>query len=324
MRRIALRLLPLLGAAAAVLGLALGSVPASASTHAASKHAPVVHAGVNNQFYSEYLAGQSLDGNGSATFAGIWKQIEVQPETTCASYTHTGTGINETYACSPGSPGVAPDSVAAGDLLEHNLSSGGPAAGEALVLSDIRTATPNGNLTCGANEWTLEGGTGMVTFTAGGFPLPTTDLSPLYYFGAPVCFPANVADSEFMYVYHSSGHFETDFSAGPTSNNWNVLETLHGIPWGARTAAAGITTSTGVNAAQLSAGAVLAPTGNGVFESGHGNSVFGQGINFYKLGYDVWQGTEFGGTPSVSDPETLTVNPVSLVGPYGPSGITAP
>ena len=74
MRKIAWRLLPLLGAAAAVLGLALGSAPASASTAA-----PAHRGRRRRQHYSpESLAGFSSAGNGPWT-SRAWRQITVVP-----------------------------------------------------------------------------------------------------------------------------------------------------------------------------------------------------------------------------------------------------
>lgn len=282
-----LRIVPLLGAAAAVLGLAVsGASAASASTAAP---APVV-AGPVSTHWSESLAGQSADGNGPVDFQGVWRQITVEPQ----SATDTT------------------DSVAVGLLMAQNLAIGNEAYGEALVLND-----PSG---CGAGAWTVEAGAGTITLPSQPV-LPTSDLSPILYFGEPICLPANVTESEFLYEYHSSGHHEVDFSAGPSSTDYNVLQTDHIPGFTFRVPASGITTSTGANA-QLLLGQVLDPSGIGVFESGHGNSVFGQGVNLSTLQYDMWQGSENGTPPTVGNPQTLTTSP--MVGIYGVTGISAP
>ena len=307
MRKIAWRLLPLLGAAAAVLGLALGSVPASASTHAPAKHAPAVHAGNNNSFTSSAFAGYSLDGNGTLVVKGLWRQLVVPNEANV--------------------PPVPADTVVDGLIMANNLATGNYAVGEGLVLNDPKT-TASASCTAGSvdNQWTLEDGEGTITLGVNGKPtLPASKLHPILYYGGEICITG--AGSYFAYLYDSQKHHQVDFSAGPSSHDWNVLDQTFVPLTDFRTAGAGISAcSTGAQicpspdnaAADLISGSQFDGTGVGIFTNNTKNSVFGNGTNFYALGYDSWEGTVNGGAVTPTNPLTLAVNPsTTLVGPYG-------
>jgi hypothetical protein len=286
-----------LAGAVAVVGLALtGALPAGAATHPA-----VVHAGNVGTHYSAAFAGYNTDGNGQTEYNGIWRQVTVPDESTA-------------------SPAVPANTVADGIIMGGNLSKGSYAVAEALVFDDPSS-------TCLPTQWTLEEGTGSITLVGGQPVLPTSDLNPVLYFGSDVC--VNGGGTEFIYLYVSRKHHDADFSAGPSSKDWNVLDTMHGVPGIYRTAGAGISTcNTGdqlcnnpddVNgAADLISGSVFDGSGVAFFVNGQGNSVFGQGKNMYTENYTNWEGTVSGGPPTPTNPITLLTNPgLVLSGPYG-------
>ena len=293
MRKIAWRLLPLLGAAAAVLGLALGSAPASASTAA---HA-IVASNVGTH-YSPDLAGFSSAGNGSTIIDGAWRNLVV-----------------------PAEPSTIPaDTVVDGIIMGQNLSAGVAAAGEGLVLNDPASSCAPVN---GVGTWTLEAGQGSISLS--GQPvLPASDLSPIKFFGSDVCWVG--AGSEFAYIYDTHKYHDVDFSGGPSSNNWDVLSTQHADAFYYRTAGGGILTCStgdspcsGTNAANdLTQGSMFDGTGLAFYVNGQGNSVFGQGKNLLYLNYINWVGTQDGGAPTTGNLVTLNTNPLTMLsGPYG-------
>jgi hypothetical protein len=255
-----------------------------------SSAAPVGNVGTH---YSQSLAGFSLDGNGATVFDGIWRDLVVPPEPST----------------------VAADEVVDGMLLANNVSVGGHAFGMGLVLNDNVNSGA-----CGLGQYTLEAGTGTITLP-GQPTLPATDLSPLDYFGAPVCISASTGGREFAYEYNSHRHGEVDFSAGPSSNNWNVLRQEHGFLGHMLTGGAGVMATSGAALAELTLGNNFDGTGVGTFVDGQGNSVFGQGVNFAVQNYDSWQSTLNGGPPSVSNPFTLNTSPlVTLTGTHNSGG----
>src|SRR5271170_3875369 len=121
------KLCTLLAAIFAVAGLTFGAASASASTAAKDNPAGLRFSNVS-QFYSQSLAGTFLNGNGTVSFAGTWRQFSLPDESTA-------------------SPAIAPDHVAEGLVLTQYVT-GGFADAEAMVWDD-----PAG---CGAGTWTLE------------------------------------------------------------------------------------------------------------------------------------------------------------------------
>jgi hypothetical protein len=269
-------------AAATAGALALGTAGMASAANVGSR-------------YSADLAGFSTAGNGSTVYDGEWRQVTVPAEPST----------------------VTPDTVVAGIIMAHNLSTGGFAVAEGLVLND-----PAG---CGPGTWTVEGGTGTVTLP--GQPvLPASDLHPLLFFGEKQCFTGG--GSEFLYLYHSSKYALVHFSAGPSSKYWDVLATA-GVPVPVfRTTGAGILTCTTAvtacpsadnGASQLVQGSMFDGSGVGFYVNGQGNSVFGQGKNLYTQNYINWIGTETGGPPTTGNLVTLDTTPATtLFGPYGP------
>lgn len=277
----------------ATVGLALaGALPASASV------IPPIH-------FSTFLAGTHLQGNGTppngTIFNGTWRQVTVPDE-------------------SPAFPPVPANSVAVGIALTQ-FTTGGLADAEALVWDN-----PAG---CGAGMWTLEITPAAVPVASFPSPMPVTtaQLVPLHVvdpFAANVCIAG--AGSEFLYLYHSNATGQVDFSAGPGGHSWDILHTDFGQFQLFRSGDSGITTTTGLAASLLVNGTVLGSSGVGYFVQGRGNTTFGQGVNLTSLNYAVFEGTEFGGAPSVINPLSLTVNPLNPSSnlPFGAYQIDAP
>ena len=277
----------------ATVGLALGSAGAAG----ASVIPPIQ--------FSNHLAGTHLTQNGTlpngAIFNGTWRNVAVPDE-------------------SAAFPPVPANQVAVGIALTQ-FTTGGLADAEALVWDN-----PAG---CGAGKWTLEITPGPVVVASSPSPMPVTtaQLVPLHVvdpFAANVCITG--AGSQFLYLYHSIATGQVDFSAGPSSTNWDVLHTDFGQFQLFRSGDSGITTTAGGVAVLLISGTILADSGVGYFESGHGNTTFGQGVNLTKLNYQVFEGTLTGAPPqNIVNPPTLSVVPVNPSSAFdGAYAITAP
>lgn len=273
----------------------------------AANAAPAPHFGNVGSFYSTHLAGTFLSGNGLVTFAGTWRQFSLPDESAAPAYP------------APGS--IVPDDVAEGNVLTQYVT-GGYAYAEAMVLND----TVHSGACTGSNEYTLEYTPVPYDITAtvsNPEPVPASALVPIDSGGSPVVCVAG-GGSEFLFVYHSSGHHEVIFLAGPGAHNTNVYAVDYHQFITLRGGASGVTTTTAGNAGNLVNGNIVASSGVGYYESGHGNSTYADGQNLARLNYSVMQGTLSGGAPSVTDPETLTVSPTAVSEPYGAYGITAP
>ena len=145
-------------------------------------------------------------------------------------------------------------------------------------------------------------------------------LHPLEHLGAPIC-----GNQVFAYIYNSHKFHQIDYAGGMASNDYNVLETDFGILGTMHTGGAGVMTSSASVLNTLTLGANFSGAGIGVFVNGHGNSVFGQGVNVGKsLNYLDWDATQTGGTPSVANPMTLTESPSNLATANGNMSILVP
>jgi hypothetical protein len=223
--------------------------------------------------YGDHLAGYAIQGNGSEAFNDVRGTITVPSENSS----------------------VPADSIAVGVAMGQNVSTGGRTYGLGLVWDDPAS-------TCGATSWTLE--SGDTTNTTGPAPVPTSDLKPLLDFGSDFCVAGG--GSAYVEIYQSTGHAQLSYIAGPSESDNDVLATTHGVHGGFLDPGVGVTTTNGVDAADLTSGSLASFTRVGLDELLNGGSHSPtQRITFDAPNYGEYVGTETGGAPTTSDLVTL-------------------
>lgn len=252
------------------LGLAAGAIPA---------HAAATPAGT---YYSSYLGGYAA----TSVLQGL-------------------NDIRATIHVPSESTSVVPDQTVAGGLTLATGINGGDALGIGLVWN-----AKGGSGACtaadDANTWELEYTNSVKIDTPALEPVPLNLLTELPVGGSPVCLAGN--SSYYLEMYYSTYHHTVAFIAGPQEFvNENVLATIdhvHGVFFAA---GAGVDTTNGPDAADLTTGTLASFTRVGLDNLDNvSNPKSGtKRITFDAATTYAFVGTETGGSPSVSNLETL-------------------
>jgi hypothetical protein len=264
--------------------IALGGLALAAPAHAsAARPASATPAGT---YYSENLAGYAA----TSVLEGL-------------------NDIRATIHVPSESTSNVPDQTVAGGLTLATGINGGDALGIGLVWN-----APGGTGKCteagDANTWELEYTDSVKTGTPALEPVPLNLLTVLDVGGSPVCLTGGT--SYYLEMYYSTYHHSVAFIAGPQEfTNENVLATIdhvHGVFYAA---GAGVDTTSGTDAADLTTGTLASFTRVGLdnlYDTANPKSPTKR-ITFDAATTYSFVGTETGGSPSVSNPQTLTPGP---------------
>ena len=204
------------------------------------------------------------------------------------------------------STSTVPDQTVAGGLTLATGINGGDALGIGLVWN-----AKGGSGACteadDANTWELEYTNSVKIDTPALEPVPLNLLTELPVGGQPVCLAGG--SSYYLEMYYSTFHHVVDFIAGPQEfTNENVLASIdhvHGVFFAA---GAGVDTTSGTDAADLTTGTLASFSRVGLdnlYDTANPRSGTKR-ITFAAATTYAFVGTETGGSPSVSNPQTLT------------------